>query len=90
MRNKGFNIFGKIFGKVQGVGYREWARKKANHLKLKGWIKNCKDSTVEFEVNGKKKMLTHLLKNAIRDHYLAELIGLIFSRKICRTIKKHL
>ena len=55
MRNKGFNIFGKIFGKVQGVGYREWARKKANHLKLKGWIKNCKDSTVEFEVNGKKK-----------------------------------
>ena len=38
----------------------------------------------------KKKMLTHLLKNAIRDHYLAELIGLIFSRKICRTIKKHL
>ena len=55
MRNKGFNIFGKIFGKVQGVGYREWARKKANHLKLKGWIKNCNDSTVEFEVNGKKK-----------------------------------
>ena len=53
MRNKVFNIFGKIFGKVQGVGYREWA-KKANHLKLKGWIKNCNDSTVEFEVNGKK------------------------------------
>ncbi len=62
MKDKVFNIFGKIFGKVQGVGYREWARKKANHLNLKGWIKNCHDSTVEFEVNGKKKDVKAFIK----------------------------
>ena len=59
MKDKVFNIFGKIFGKVQGVGYREWARKKANHLNLKWWIKNCHDSTVEFDVNGKKKYVRY-------------------------------
>ncbi len=81
MKNKGFNIFGKIFGKVQGVGYREWARKKANHLKLKGWIKNCQDLTVEFEVNGKKKDVKAFIKECYKGPLLSRVDKIDFQKK---------
>ena len=76
-KNKTHNCFGKIFGFVQGVGYREWLKKTAENLKFGGWVKNCKDKTVEFEVNGKKRKNAFLLKIAIKDHYFQKFQKLI-------------
>ncbi len=45
-------IYLKIIGKVQGVGYRNWASHKAHELALVGWVKNCADNSVEAEVQG--------------------------------------
>ena len=54
MKNENCNMFGKVIGRVQGVGYRAWTKKTAYKYNLKGWVMNCSDKSVEFVVSGKK------------------------------------
>jgi len=41
-----------VHGRVQGVGYRYFTQKCAEDLGLYGWVRNCRDGTVELEVQG--------------------------------------
>ncbi|MER9652641.1 acylphosphatase [Mesorhizobium sp. M0152] len=36
----------RVHGKVQGVGYRMWARGEAIELRLSGWVRNERDGSV--------------------------------------------
>jgi acylphosphatase len=42
----------RIYGLVQGVGYREAMRREAERLNLTGWARNCRNGTVEALVSG--------------------------------------
>ncbi len=42
----------RIFGKVQGVSYRQCAQIRGKLLKLTGWVKNVSDGSVLAEVEG--------------------------------------
>ena len=45
----------KVTGRVQGVGYRAWVKKKAKNFELLGWVMNSDDKSVIMEISGKKK-----------------------------------
>lgn len=53
--------FLKIYGQVQGVGFRYRANYAANSLGLTGWVKNEWDGTVEMEVQGTESQINQLL-----------------------------
>jgi acylphosphatase len=41
-----------VHGRVQGVWFRESARRRATELGVGGWVRNRPDGTVEAEVEG--------------------------------------
>jgi acylphosphatase len=51
------NIHMVISGRVQGVGFRAGARKKAVEYDLTGWVRNNTDGTVELEAEGSEDRL---------------------------------
>lgn len=54
-----FNIV--VWGKVQGVGYREGIMKKAKELRIRGYVKNLPNGTVFIEAEGEEEMLNRLI-----------------------------
>jgi acylphosphatase len=44
----------RVYGRVQGVGFRYSARNEARRLGLKGWVANCPDGTVLTVVQGRE------------------------------------
>lgn len=42
----------KIFGRVQGVGFRYFTRQNAKDLGINGWVKNMRDGSVETVLAG--------------------------------------
>jgi acylphosphatase len=42
----------RITGLVQGVGYRATFQRRAQQLGLSGWVRNCRDGSVEALVDG--------------------------------------
>lgn len=47
----------KVRGRVQGVGFRWFAREAAERLGLSGWVKNLPDGDVETEAEGPPEAL---------------------------------
>ena len=51
-----------IRGRVQGVCYRAWTVKKAQALGLTGWVRNCKEGSVEAVFCGSRKNVDTMIK----------------------------
>ena len=51
-----------VSGRVQGVGYRWFARDAAHALGLAGSIRNRRDGTVELEVEGGRALIEDLAR----------------------------
>ena len=51
----------RIKGRVQGVGYREWAIEQATSRGLSGWIRNRSDGSVELLIAGPDQTIKDML-----------------------------
>ena len=51
----------KIYGRVQGVFFRQWALGQARSLGIKGWIRNCPDGSVEAHLIGDEATLERMI-----------------------------
>jgi len=55
-------IHAHIEGRVQGVGFRQWACTTATRLGLTGWVQNLPDGRVELLAEGPDEPLQALLQ----------------------------
>ena len=60
MAEKSYEI--KIYGKVQGVGFRYYAHRKAQELDIKGSIQNKADGSVFVDAEGEEENLEQFLQ----------------------------
>jgi acylphosphatase len=49
-----------VAGRVQGVGYRAWVLHRGQELGVRGWVRNCRDGSVEVEAAGPADVLLRL------------------------------
>ena len=50
----------RVTGRVQGVGFRWWARAQASALGLSGMVRNAADGSVEVQARGSDTALAEL------------------------------
>jgi len=51
-----------IRGQVQGVGFRAWAEITALELGVEGWIRNCRDGSVEAVLAGPEEVVLTMIE----------------------------
>lgn len=61
-----------IQGRVQGVGYRDWASRQARAMGLNGYVRNRRDGSVELVVVGSIESIEHMLNLCRQGPRLAE------------------
>jgi len=54
-----YHIF--VSGRVQGVGFRWYAQRIAERMRVTGWVKNLMDGKVEILIEGDGKELDEFL-----------------------------
>ena len=50
-----------VRGRVQGVGFRAFVEYEATSRKLRGWVRNRRDGSVEAVLSGSEKMVEEML-----------------------------
>jgi acylphosphatase len=70
---KTLHIF--VEGRVQGVGYREFARRAGSRLHLSGWARNRSNGSVEVRASGRARDLDALVEALRAGPALADVRG---------------
>jgi len=60
-----------ITGRVQGVGYRDWAIDTGQRLGLTGWVRNRRDGAVEALIVGEDEAVGQMIEACRRGPPLA-------------------
>ena len=50
-----------VHGRVQGVGYRAFVAREAGRHCLEGWVRNCRDGTVEALFKGEPDVIGDMI-----------------------------
>jgi tRNA pseudouridine55 synthase len=77
-------LYAKVYGIVQGVGFRYFVYKNAKDLNVLGYVKNLEDGTVEVLAQGKEKDLQKLIEYLEKGPKLSkvEKLDLIFKKPL--------
>jgi len=69
----------RIIGLVQGVGFRDAMCREAERLGVAGWVRNCRDGTVEAVVDGAPDAVDAIVAWAHRGPRAARVAGVAVS-----------
>ncbi|MGB8434235.1 MAG: acylphosphatase [Burkholderiales bacterium] len=69
----------RIAGVVQGVGYRDAMCREADRLGVTGWVRNCRDGSVEAVVDGAPRAVEAIISWAHRGPPAARVAGVTVS-----------
>ena len=60
-------VYIKIKGRVQGVGFRRWAEKQAKDIGcISGWVRNCDDRSVEILMRGQECNIDEMIRRCYK------------------------
>jgi acylphosphatase len=65
-----------IRGRVQGVGYRAFVEREALAAGVEGWVRNCRDGSVEAVFRGPPDTVDRLIATCRRGPYAARVDAL--------------
>jgi len=69
----------RITGRVQGVGYRAWAIETAVRLRLRGWVRNRSDGSVEAHIIGGEDAVAAMIEACRTGPFAARVTGVRIS-----------
>ena len=52
----------RLFGRVQGVFFRQWAVNQARALGVSGWVHNARDGSVEAHIAGDEGAVAQMIE----------------------------
>jgi acylphosphatase len=53
----------RVFGRVQGVFFRQWTVNEASRLAVNGWVHNARDGSVEAHLAGEEEAVAQLIEH---------------------------
>lgn len=62
-----------VLGFVQGVGYRQFVKSKAQKLGVRGWVTNLSDGRVEAVFQGDKETLEQMINLCQKGPFFSEI-----------------
>ena len=72
-------VYLKIEGRVQGIGYRRWAVAKALEIcGISGWVRNEDDGSVEILMSGYEEKIDEMIKSCYRGPIFARVDKISF------------
>jgi tRNA U55 pseudouridine synthase TruB len=84
MENNFLEFYAKVYGRVQGVGYRYFVKEKAQNLDLFGYVKNLEDGSVEVLAQGREENLQKLIEELKKGSFLARVdkLDIVFRKPL--------
>jgi tRNA pseudouridine55 synthase len=84
MENDFLEFYAKVYGRVQGVGYRYFVKEKAQNLDIFGYVKNLEDGSVEVLAQGREENLQKLIEELKKGPFLARVdkLDIVFRKPI--------
>lgn len=67
-----------VFGRVQGVGFRQFVKKTADRLGIKGIVQNAPDGRVSVIAQGSRTLLNEFLKEVQQGSFLSKVTSLSY------------
>lgn len=76
-------VYLKIHGRVQGVGYRRWAERQARRIGgISGWVRNSEDRSVEILMRGEASAIEAMVQACYEGPWAARVDRIDFLPKV--------
>ena len=78
-------VYLRLYGRVQGIGFRRWVQKTAEKLgKISGWVRNVEDGSVEIYMCGQEEAIDQMILSCHQGPVLSRIDKISFQPPIIK------